>query len=231
MKTKKILFLFIVTICFVACKDEEAIRLVPDDYHYFPLEIGSWIVYDVDSTVHLDIDDQTNQPDTSIAYYHYQLKETIDSSFIDGQGDTASRILREIRMSDTLPWNFLNIWTCKRNANSAQRIEDNIRFVKLSFPISSGVSWNGNAFNTLPGEEYMFEEVHQRLAVGPYVFDSTVTVNQEEFISLINRIVRKEKYARMVGMVSRQRDSLNINGLGETINGVEFRQTVNSYGR
>ena len=231
MKASAILLFVSMTICFLSCKDEEAVLLTPDDYNYFPVEYGSWIVYDVDSIVHLDIDDQTNQPDTSVASYHYQVKETIDSSFLDGEGETAFRIIRETRMSDTLPWDFQSVWTCKRNANSAQKVEDNVRFVKLSFPVNTHSTWNGNAFNNLPGEEYSFEQVHQPLAVGPYFFDSTLTVNQLEFISLINRIIRKETYARKVGMVSKQRDSLNINGLGEVINGIEYTQTINNYGR
>jgi len=226
-----LLFFLAASACFISCQDEDPLVIIPEDYNYFPLEFGQWIVYDIDSTVHLDIDDQTNQPDTSIAYYSYQVRETIDSSFIDGEGDVAFRVLREMRMNDTLPWSFLNIWTCKRNSHSAQRIEDNIRFVKLSFPIRSGLSWNGNAFNNLPGEDYTFDAIHQPFSAGTLEFDSTVTVIQEEFISLINRIIRKEKYATQVGLVSRQRDSLNINGLGETINGIELLQTVNSYGR
>ena len=228
---KSVLLFFLASACFISCKDEDPLVIIPQDYNYFPLEYGQWIIYDMDSTVHLDIDDTTNQPDTSIAYYRYQVREIIDSSFIDGEGELAYRILRETRLNDTLPWSFLNIWTCKRNAHSAQRIEDNIRFVKLSFPISDNVSWNGNAFNNFPEEEYMFESIHQPYTAGSLTFDSTVTVLQEEFISLINRIIRREKYARHVGLVFRQRDSLNINGLGETLNGIEVLQTVNSYGR
>src|SRR5688572_25463462 len=106
-----LLFFLAASACFISCKDEDPLVIVPEDFNYFPIEYGQWIVYDVDSTVHLDIDDQTNQPDTSIAYYRYQVRETIDSSFIDGEGDVAHRVRRETRMNDTLPWSFLNIWT------------------------------------------------------------------------------------------------------------------------
>ena len=225
------IFILLTVAFFISCKDEEGEILTPIDYNYFPIEYGNWIVYDVDSTVHLTIDDLTNQPDTSIAYYHYQIRETIDSSFIDGEGDVAFRIRRESRMNDTLPWEFLNIWTCKRNYNSAQKVEDNIRFVKLSFPVSTRSLWNGNAYNNYPSENYSFDQIHQRLTIGSFSFDSTVTVNQFERISLIDRIIRKEKYAFTVGLVSKQRDSLNINILGQITNGVEFFQSINSYGK
>jgi hypothetical protein len=230
MKACAGIFLFLSFAFFYSCKDDEAVVITPTDYNYFPVTTGHWIVYDVDSTVHLDIDDNTNQTDTSIVYYSYQIKETIDSSFIDGEGDRAYRILREKRMNDTLPWAFLNYWTCKRNYNSAQKVEDNVRYVKLSFPVQSGNSWNGNAFNTIIGDDFRYEDVNVPMTVGTNHFDSTATVSQVEFISLINRIISKEVYAFSVGMVSKQKDSININGLGQVLNGIEFQQTVNSYG-
>jgi len=231
MHPKAIFFLAAAFFALASCKDEDALVVIPRDYNYFPLEYGSWIVYDIDSTVHLDIDDGTNQQDTSIVYYHYQVKETIDSSFTDGEGEISYRILRETRQNDTLSWDFLNIWSCKRTSTSAQRTEDNIRFVKLSFPISSGDSWNGNAYNNLLEDDYTFSAIHEPAVIGGYSFDSTVTVIQEEFISLINRSIRNEKYANGVGLVAIRRDSLNVNAFGGILNGVEFLQTVNSYGR
>ena len=35
----------------------------------------------------------------------------------------------------------------------AEREEDNIRYIRLGFPISSTITWDGNAFNTLGEEE------------------------------------------------------------------------------
>jgi hypothetical protein len=43
-------------------------------------------------------------------------------------------------------------------------------------------------------------------------------------------ILKEEKYASHVGMVYQQKDSLNINGLGQVTNGYEFKETVSSYG-
>jgi hypothetical protein len=219
------------SLLFAGCKDESRVPEPLEDYQYFPLQPGDWIAYDVDSVVHYPDDDSTPLPDTSIAGYHYQVKEIIDSAFVDGEGDIAYKIVRQVRATDTLPWSFESIWSCKRTFNSAQRVEDNIRYVKLAFPVTTQRTWNGNAYNELPGEDYFFEEIHQAQSVGSLFFDSTVTVNQYEFLSAINRIIKKEKYARGVGLVYRQRDSLNINGLGQVINGIEFTQTVTSYGR
>lgn len=214
------------------CTKDESSNASLNDYNYFPLEQGSWIVYDVDSIVHLEDDDNTNQTDTSLRFYRYQVKETMDSTFTDGEGDITFRIRREIRDTVSSDWSFMNVWTCKRIYNSAQRVEDNLRFVKLAFPVDDRRPWNGNAYNILPVEEYMYSDIHAPLSAGGFTFDSSVTVIQTEFISQINRIIKKEKYSMHIGMVMKQRDSLNVDGLiGQVLNGIEYRMTVNDYRR
>lgn len=229
--TGYIFLVFVGILLLSRCKDEPGEYILLTDYNYFPIDTGNWIIYDVDSVVHLDIDDNTNQTDTSILVFHYQVKETIDSGFTDGEGEEAFRIVREKRDSINAPWSFINLWTCKRTYNSAQRVEDNLRYVKLAFPIGANKTWNGNAYNNRDAEEYYYEDIHQPVTYGTLTFDSSVVVVQEEFISLINRLIKKECYAYDVGLVFKQIDSLNVNGLGQVLNGIEFKQTVFDYRR
>src|SRR5437868_5456454 len=63
-------------------------------YRYFPLKEGNYIVYHVDSIIHSYIDDSTNNPDSLIDTFQYEVKEVVDSDFIDGEGDLAWRITR-----------------------------------------------------------------------------------------------------------------------------------------
>ncbi len=198
---------------------------------YFPLEAGQWIEYTADSVVHLDIDDAL-QIDTAIRRYSFEIREEIDSSFIDGENQQAFIIMRYKREYDSLPWTFNNTWTAKLTANSAQRVEDNIRFIKLEFPIVSSATWNGNAYNFYPEEEYSYDDLNEPAQFGSLVFDSTVKVVQNEFVSLINRIEKNEVYATGVGMIYKQLDSLKTvntpNGL-VILNGLEYRQTIKDY--
>jgi hypothetical protein len=110
-------------------------------------------------------------------------------------------------------------------------VEDNIRFIRLAFPVSYSKTWNGNAYNTLPYEEYYYSEISEPTTLGAFSFDSTLLVTQTEFISLINRIIKKERYAFEVGLIFKQNDSLNVNPLGQVLNGIEFRQTLYDYRR
>ncbi len=216
-----------------SCKDDVVEPPINSTYTgYFPLDSGFWVIYDADSVVHLDFDDPFNI-DTAIERYSFQIREVIDSGFVDAEGDWAYRISRYKRGSDTLPWTFLNLWTAKINGSSAQRVEDNIRFVKLSFPINERKTWNGNAFNYYTEEDYAYSQIHQPYSIQSNHFDSTVTVIQNDFISNVNRIYKSEVYANHVGMVFKEQDSLNTvnlpNGTVLILNGTTYQLRINDY--
>lgn len=198
-------------------------------YRYFPLDSGSYIVYQVDSIIHRYEDDQYDNPDSLVDTFHYEVKEVVDSSFIDGEGDVAWRIARYYRGNNTEPWNFTTLWTAKRTSQSAQKVEENIRFIKLSFPIQTHTSWNGNLYNFLPEEDYSVDEANVPIDIGGFNFDSSVTVIELADSNALHKIFKKEKYAYRLGLVYRQRDSLNLTQLGNITNGVEFHQSLIDY--
>ncbi|MBP6335425.1 MAG: hypothetical protein KA444_08135 [Bacteroidia bacterium] len=230
-----ILVLIFAVICLSGCKDDKLEPGIEDQYKtYFPLAAGHWVEYDADSVVHLDIDD-AYYIDTAIRTYSFQIREEIDSSYIDSEGDVAWRISRYKRYTDADPWTYLNLWTAKMNAYSGQKVEDNIRFIKLSFPLDPRTSWNGNAYNNYPPEEYLYENIHDPLSIGSHSFDSTVMVIQNDFVSGINKIDKREVYAAGVGMISKVQDSINTvhlpNGAVVVLNGSEYSLQIRDFKR
>ena len=228
-----IFFLFFLMAMVLSCKDkfenDSGLNEAAKNYHYFPLDSGSYIIYDVDSIVHDYADDNTANPDSIRIYYHFQLKEKIDSSFTDGQGKKAWYVSRYKRMNDTSSWQFQNVWVAQTDEYSAQRVEDNMRYIKLALPVLKGKTWNGNAYNTIPEENYSYTEVHVPLSIAGFSFDSSVTVLQKEDINLIHQIFKQEKYVSGLGMVYKEVDSLNLNGYHDTTNGFEYRMTLKDY--
>lgn len=226
--------LTLVVVFFTACKDDEYQVPAMNEYlKYFPLQEGSWIEYSGDSVVHRD-DDDAYHVDTSISQYVFSLRDEVDSAFVDGEGDTAHIIFRFRRENDTLPWTLSAVWSAKVSSVAAQRTEDNIRFIKLSFPFSSRKRWNGNAYNFFPEEIYSYQSLHQSLTVGQLPFDSTVTVVQNDFESGINRIYKREIYAADVGMVEKQIDSVRTEFTSNgtiILNGLEYRLTITGFGQ
>ena len=216
----------IVVLCCIASCKEESLEPIPYSYEYFPVEYGRYIIYDVDSVYHSDND---NNNDDSVYSWHFQVKEKIDSSFIDGQGRVAQRILRYRRDNSSDPWNFLSVWTQTRTTNAAYRFEENIVFHKLSFPVNTGIYWDGNDSNTLSEEIYTYEDIHASRVINAMPFDSTLSVMQRNDDNFVEKIYGYEVYARDIGLIFKQRDNLRKQS-GLVVFGTEFKMTVHSYG-
>ncbi|MCX6292087.1 MAG: hypothetical protein NT126_10025 [Bacteroidetes bacterium] len=227
MKLLKSLLIFILTIVlFHACKKDSVIPAEPS-FNYFPVEKGTFVTYDVDSVLHADNDNKT---DDSVYYWHFQLKEVIDSSFLDGQGRVAQVIRRFKRDNDTLSWNFVNIWTQVLTNFAAYKTEDNIPFHKLSFPINNHISWNGNDANTGDEEMYGYEDFHVFYTLNHLNFDSALIVLQRDDDNFVEKVYGKEIYANHVGMIFKERDDLKkVNGM--VVEGTEFKMRVIAYGQ
>lgn len=215
-----------------SCKQREI--LISDqsqDLSFFPVEKGFWVEYEVDSVVHYDSDD-AGEVDTAIGAFHFYVREEIDSSYFDGENKKTNIILRYRRVNDSLPWTFMNLWTANVTPYSVQRVEDNIRFVRLKFPITSESIWEGNAFNFFPKEDYSYDQLFQPRQYNNMSFDSTITVIQNDFLSRINKIYKKEIYGTQAGLLFKQIDSVNTkNTMNGTIilNGLEYKLSITDY--
>ena len=227
MKSVKLFAFFVSLVIFIFSCKKESITRESSAYHYFPAERGKYVIYDVDSVYHSENDDDN---DDSVYYWHFQLKEVIDSTFIDGQGRPAQIIKRYKRENDTLDWNFLNLWTQVLTSSAAYKTEDNVPYHKLSFPVSSRTTWNGNDANTLEIEMYVYENINSALTLNGLYFDSTLSVLQRDDDNNVQKIFGKEIFANHVGMIYKERDNLGkIIGVG-IVKGTEYRMKVRSYG-
>ncbi len=216
----------------VSCKKGEVLEKNQSvDFSFFPTQTGFWMEYEVDSIVHYDSDDFFDL-DTAIGVFHFYVREEFDLPYINGENQTTSVINRYRRESDTLPWTYMNKWTANVNSHSAQKVEDNVRFVRLSFPVKSNASWNGNAYNFFSEEEYSYEDLYEPVVLGSLQFDSTITVLQNDFLSRINRIYKKEIYAAHAGMIYKQLDSVNTKDTDHgtiILTGLEYKLTMRNY--
>lgn len=234
--TKQLFWLSIFCFCLglFACKDDTSITPEPSDgLTYFPLTKGFWIEYVADSIYHRN-DDDANLTDTSKDIFHFYIREEIDSSFMDSENQLAYKVMRYKRSSDLLPWDLINVWTAKVDQHSAQRVEDNIRFIKLKFPVSATTVWQGNAYNFFQPEEYSYDNLYQPGIYNSLSFDSTVTVIQNDFISAVNRITKTEIYGAHVGLLFKQLDSVRTANTSQgtiILNGLQYSQKITDYKR
>lgn len=197
----------------VSCKKDQSAQQ-DAGYSYFPDQIGHYCIYEVDSTVYDDFNHDT-------VVYRYQVKEVVESYFTDNEGRQAMRIERYKRPYidtipyDQLPWTISRVWSFVRTASAAEKVEEDQRFVRLTFVPREGKKWDGNAYNTIGGWEYEYESVDMPYSVNTLNFDSTLQVIQKDETNFLQRRYYSERYARHVGMI--EKNVIDVSGDPDTL--------------
>lgn len=198
------------------------------EYDYFPITSGHFVAY---SVTEIEYNDFTQTVDTAI----YELKEQIDSSFVDGEGRIQYKLKRYTRMNDTLPWELKDVWSVFRDERHAERTEENQVFVKLSFPLDLGKTWDGNARNSLDREDYTVLNYNLKYqfttkVIGVPNAGEIVRVNQRNSVNLIEEIFSEEVYARNIGLVEKHDINLRKNQNGEIVEGYKKTFLIDTTG-
>jgi hypothetical protein len=183
----------------VACTSSE---FEPDKqvvgFNYFPLLVGNYVDYEVDETIY--ISSALGVPEIR----NYQIREEITQIFIDIEGERSFKIERSKRNSPADDWAVDSIWVAKIKSNFALKTENNISFVKLSFPPKNGLKWNGNAYNSLGEDTYEITNNAKPLTINDLTFDKTLTVLQADDSSRVSLDRRSEVYAEGIGLISKE---------------------------
>ena len=197
------ILLIVVSGSFSCKKDKDE---APDmGYNYFPNQVGKYVIYDVDSFYYNDF----NIPLT-IDTFKFQLKEKIQSTYLDNQNRTTLRLERYVRYYNdsvpysSLPWILRDVWAANLTATTAEKVEENDRYIKLTFPVKLEKEWNGNAQNVYGEQTYSYEFVNVARTIGGTAFDSVLQVTQKDESSLVDVAYFIEKYAKRTGMVYKQ---------------------------
>ena len=222
MKRKILFFIFICSVI-DGCKPDHIVLENPS-INYLPTTIGKWIIYDIDSTYYNDFD-------MSVNHYTFQIMERIDASFTDNEGRPTQKVLQFKRDNDTIEWTLVKAFTINLTNQRAERTEDNVRYVKLGFPISISTRWDGNAFNANGEEEYEYSNLHHPGMINGISFDSTITAsNTNDFPNSIFDYVIEEQYANGVGLVYRKYINAYKTIGGNYYKGVVYYKAVHEFG-
>lgn len=192
-------FLHIALIVFIllagwGCKHEVADLQI--DYRYFPDSIGRFVEYQI---TEIEIDNSD-----TLVYDSYLLKEIVESKFFDSEGRETMRIERYRKNSLSDQYIINDVWTANVLKGSAQKTEENVRFIKLVFPVALYKSWNGNAYNNLPAEIYEITQMDEPLNLNDQSFENVLTVTQADDESIIHKTYKVEKYAQEVGLIYKE---------------------------
>ncbi len=171
----------------------------PDDkrlgYAYFPLEIGRYIVYNVEENTYRISDNGV--PQTRF----YQLKEIITDTFTNLSGEKQYVLERYVRSSLDSPWQIDSVWSALRTGSQAIKFENNVPYIKLVFPTENNKRWNGNAYNNKGEQIYRITEYRKTKTLGELSFSNTLKVEMGNDSSLVSHIQREEIFAVDVGLI------------------------------
>ena len=204
------LFIFtaiISLIIFSACKKTTEQYPTAALSDYFPLVVGKYITYSLDSTVYY------KNFGASASVNSYQVKYVVDAQITDNLNRPAYRIIRYIRSTPTGTFTADNTFMAVNTGNSVEFIENNLRFIKLREPIQQDYTWKGNAYINTNSQtpylkfydnwDYSYDSLNIPAKIGALTIDSTIKVSEIDDQTAIDRTFSEAKYAKGIGLVYR----------------------------
>jgi hypothetical protein len=233
LKTRQLLKYFVNFLVFLtllaACEGEESWNPV-DAGAYFPLQKGLYQIYSVEEVQY----SVAEEPQERV----YELMSEIVDSFPSGENQYTYVIHRSARDSGADPWELLDTWAVRKNANEVIVSEGNISYVKIRFPLLNENKWDGNVLNSLGKDEYALADIGEPAQFNGKSFPTTITVEQERNDDVIVfRDERKEVYAKDAGLVYKELIQLHYCtaddclGQQKVEEGIEMKMVITDYGR
>jgi len=217
-KLKIISLCIIASLASVACNKENEIPAdveFANDKQYFPLQTGKALVYKV---TEINIDKLSDYYDTSV----YYLRERTDIPFVDNEGDTAYRIER-FKSQTIGNWEISDAWEAKLTTYTAEKVEENQRFIKIKFPLAINKYWDGNLKNDLEEKNSTITSLSAKYTNGNINLDSCLSITRDSSISLISKVYDVETYAKNIGLVYKETTDINSQ---EVIYGVPIENRI-----
>ncbi|HXD77714.1 MAG TPA: hypothetical protein VN616_07885 [Puia sp.] len=192
--------------------------------YFIDLHVGKYITYRMDSLNFYFY----GQSDTITSYL---AKDSVEKQTVDNSGATVYLVTRYLSDTSGSFWTPSMTYIVSPTAQSIDITENNLRFVKLAYPMDLGYSWTGNTFLpydpyqdffvysdynnlSLSTWNYYYSQVNQPFTVGNgMTFDSASTVlqiadstnvpitNPQVFASVT---YWSETYAKHIGLIYRQ---------------------------
>lgn len=171
------------TTALTSCKKEsEDLSGLSTGEGYYPLEIGKYVLYNVDSTYWDDF------LKTEIVYTSQVRYQTADT-FTNAAGELSYKIDVFQRKQTTDSFELREVFYVTKTNNSIEVNQKNITFIKLIFPVTDGKAWDGNAKVPILDQTYtkeydnanwiyIYNKADQPFDPGNNFYEHTVTVNQ-----------------------------------------------------
>ena len=198
-------------------------------YNFFPLNLGDFRIYDVEEITYSSQGPEMNS---------FQMRTEVVDTFQNQAGGITYVISELRRDTPSDEWEFVQTNSARLTETQAMFADGNVSFLKLSFPISAGKTWDANALNSMDEDLVEMDSLFV-----PYITSAgdsipeTLTVILEDNQDVIVNLVRSyEIYGLDIGLVYFEEIDrffcVEETCLGQQIieEGTEIRQTLIAYG-
>ena len=197
-------------------------------YQYFPLEAGTYRLYQVEGIRYNAFRDST--------IFSYKLREVVADTFRNLESGI-SYILQRQTLNDNNEWQTDSVWTARKDEYTAVVVEHNVPIIRFTFPPEDGKTWDGNSLNGFPADEFEMTGVGAPWSDEYGSYDKSVMVVEEDLPdTFVKFISKKEVYAQDKGLVYKEIVYLKyMQGeyYGKEIveNGIKYHQYLIEYGK
>lgn len=181
---------------------------------YYPLKLGKFITYKLDSTVFTNLNTQR-------VVRTYIVQDIIDAIQKDNLGNDAYRIRRMIRSNtDTTKWMDNATFLVTPYEHRIEFQENNLRFIKLTNPVSLITTWKGNSKINVIDDflrfyenwDYAYDKINEPFTVNNKIYPETLTVLQADKLdgnpadpkAFYQKTKSIEVYAKGVGLIYKE---------------------------
>lgn len=201
-------FLLLLVFFIAGCKKDRVSKDRQDDLtDWLRMRDGSRWIYKVDSIAYRR---DKPLPDT----FSFELMEMIDTFFQDNVDEQVAGI-KVVSRRDSLDfWQFRRMYYVKITADFYERVEENIRYLKMSFPPAEEAVWNLNSRNNLPASWLFYQDLYKPYTGNANPVDSTLTIVSKEIDNNIEKFRYREIYGKGVGLIYRE----NVEMLNQGVN-------------
>ena len=177
----------------LSCNETQIINPSTLGYDYYPIEVGQFRTYDVEE-IHYRI--------TGFDTANYQLRETIFDSIVSVD-QTTYLLRRDIRATPMDEWESDSIWSVTPTNLYVAVAENNIPYIKLTFPVRSGAEWDGNSLNARGTQTYYYESVSESQFEIIPLTDQIKVIIEDIPENTTGIDLRSEVYAKNIGLLEK----------------------------
>lgn len=158
---------------------------------------GNRWLYKVDS---IAFSRNKSVPDT----FSFELLEMVDTVYADNINELVARIKIVVRKDSLDFWHFRKMYYAKTTRDYYERVEENLRYLKISFPPANDVLWNLNSRNNLPPAILSYSNLFEPYK-GAYIkSDTTLSVVGREISNVLEKYKYLEVYGKGIGLMYRE---------------------------